>query len=57
VAGRHLATLWHGSLSAGEHDFSWSGEPRSARHEPAGLYWVRVRAGDGAEAKPFMLTP
>ena len=57
VAGRQLATLWHGSLSAGEHDFSWSGVPRSARHEPAGLYWVRVRAGDGAEAKPFMLTP
>jgi hypothetical protein len=30
---------------------------RDARHGLAGLYWVRLRAGDGTDARPFMLTP
>jgi hypothetical protein len=57
VEGRLLATLWHGELAEGEHDFAWSGVAPSRGRARAGLYWVRLRAADVREAKPFMLTP
>jgi hypothetical protein len=57
VAGRRLDLLWRGNLLQGKHDFSWKGAASMDGHERAGLYWVRLRAGNAMEAKPFMLTP
>jgi hypothetical protein len=57
VAGRRLAQLWRGNLQLGEHEFSWKGAAPRDGHERAGLYWVRLRAGNATEAKPFTLTP
>lgn len=57
VAGRRLALLWRGNLPQGEHRFSWKGAAPRDGHERAGLYWVRLRAGNAMEAKPFTLTP
>ena len=57
VTGRRVALLWRGNLPQGEHDYSWKGAASKDGHERAGLYWVRLRAGNATEAKPFMLTP
>jgi hypothetical protein len=57
VAGRRVALLWSGNLPRGEHAFSWKGAAPRDGHERAGLYWVRLRAGNVRDAKPFMLTP
>lgn len=55
VEGRGLATLWSGTLGEGPHEFSWDSAPTTGRGRPAGLYWVRLRARDGADARPFTL--
>ena len=57
VEGRRLALLWRGNLPQGEHGFSWKSAAPKDGHERAGLYWVRLRAGNATEAKPFTLTP
>jgi hypothetical protein len=57
VAGRRLALLWHGNLPEGERVFSWMGEVPGEGRLRAGLYWVRLRAENVTEAKPFTLTP
>jgi len=33
VAGRRVATLWQGTLTAGEHPFSWNGAPDDQARE------------------------
>jgi hypothetical protein len=55
VEGRRLATLWRGVLAEGDHRFSWNPAALGKAREPAGLYWVRVRAGGASEAKSFTL--
>ena len=56
LQGRRLATLWNGPLSRGEHAFSWGGAA-SGGTTRAGLYWVRLRAGNLTDARRFALTP
>jgi hypothetical protein len=45
VAGRHVASLLDAAMPAGEHSLRWSGIDAFGRRAPAGLYFVRVRAG------------
>jgi hypothetical protein len=45
VAGRRVASLLDANVAAGEHSLRWSGADALGRRAPAGLYFVRVRAG------------
>jgi hypothetical protein len=47
LAGRKVASLHTGALTAGAHAFDWHGRDDAGRHAPAGLYLVRLVA-DGA---------
>jgi hypothetical protein len=54
VTGRRVAQLASGRYSAGAHEIFWS--PRSAAHPvPAGMYFVRLRAGNGAQVQRVLL--
>jgi len=55
LAGRRIATLWHGDLAAGEHPFIWDGVAADGLHQGSGVYWVRLRAGDGTSTTRFAL--
>ena len=55
LQGRRAATLWHGVLPAGEHDFSWNLAARGKASQPPGRYWVRLRSGNVTEVKSFTL--
>lgn len=57
LEGRRLATLWCGDLPEGEHRFSWHAASLEKGRLRAGLYWVRLRAGNAAESQPFTLMP
>jgi hypothetical protein len=54
VTGRRVAQLASGRYSAGAHEILWS--PRSAAHPvPAGMYFVRLRAGRGVQVQRVLL--
>jgi len=57
LAGRRVATLWSGELGEGEHHFAWKGTAGEGAHQDAGVFWVRLRAADGSDAKRFVLMP
>jgi hypothetical protein len=46
VGGRRIATLGAGPRSAGPHEVAWNAEAL-----PAGIYFLRLRAGEVAVAK------
>jgi hypothetical protein len=46
VNGRRVASREHGTLGGGAHRISWDGRDRSGRDVGAGIYWIRVEAGD-----------
>ncbi len=50
VSGRRVRSLHDGPLDAGPHAFAWDGRDDLGRRVPAGLYFARVRAGDGEVA-------
>lgn len=43
AAGRRVRTLLDGSLPAGTHALSWSGETDRSESASSGVYWVRAR--------------
>lgn len=45
LAGRVVATPWHGPLAAGPHEWSWDGRGSDGGRLPAGVYLVRARLG------------
>jgi len=45
ITGRRVATVFEGSLAAGEHLFEWNGRTASGRPAGAGLYFMRVKVG------------
>jgi hypothetical protein len=51
VAGRRVAVLLDRDLEAGEWEISWDGFDDAGRTTAAGLYFVRVRAGDAREVR------
>jgi hypothetical protein len=55
LAGRRIATLWHGDLAAGEHPFEWDGVAADGTRQGSGVFWVRLRAGDGTSTRRFAL--
>jgi len=55
LAGRRVALLFSGRLEPGEHPFRWDGVMGSRGRAPAGIYRVRLRAGDIEESRSFSL--
>jgi plastocyanin len=55
VAGRTVASVHDGPLTAGEHAFRWNGRDREGRIVPSGRYFVRLLAGDVRESRPVTL--
>jgi len=55
LAGRRVASLWHGELAEGERSFAWDGAAAGGGRAGAGVYWVRLRGGTGAEVRRFVL--
>jgi len=51
VAGRTVASIHDGPLTAGEHAFRWNGRDRAGRLVPSGHYFVRMLAGDVLESR------
>jgi hypothetical protein len=49
-AGRSIALLHRGPLSAGEHRFTWDGQGADGRGTGSGVFFARVRAGDLTDA-------
>jgi len=50
LMGRQVATLWTGSLSAGEHRFNW----QPAANISSGRYFVTLNAGGNHTVKPIV---
>jgi hypothetical protein len=55
VAGRQVARLLTGSVAAGEHSLAWTGRDDRDRQAPAGVYLLRVSAGDRTAARKLTL--
>ncbi|MGQ0721154.1 MAG: FlgD immunoglobulin-like domain containing protein [Candidatus Eiseniibacteriota bacterium] len=51
VTGRLVRTLASGGFSAGEHVTSWDGQDGSGRPAAAGVYFVRLDAGEDAATR------
>lgn len=49
-AGRSIALLQRGPLSAGEHRFTWDGEGTDGARMGSGVFFARVRAGGRTDA-------
>ncbi len=49
VSGRCLRTLEHGYLTAGPNALTWDGREESGQPVSGGIYWMRVRVGQGEE--------
>jgi hypothetical protein len=48
VTGRRLRTLRRGVVTEGSHEVPWDGTGQSGRPLPAGVYFVRMQAGDAS---------
>lgn len=55
VAGRRVAQLMRGEAEAGAHEVQWNGRNSSGESAPAGVYFVRVRAGSEEITQKTML--
>jgi len=54
--GRRVRRLGGSELAAGTHTLSWDGRSDAGREEPSGIYFLRVRAGSGAEVLKLVRT-
>jgi FlgD Ig-like domain len=48
VNGREVAKVSHGTWPAGSHDVEWDGRDRSGRPVDGGIYFARLRGGEGS---------
>lgn len=55
VAGRTVCVLADGHLDAGRHRRAWDGRTGAGRRAAAGVYWIRLEAGNHALARPLTL--
>jgi len=51
LAGRRVARLLDGVLSAGEHEMRWDGRGADGRRVESGRYFIRLAAGDVRETR------
>jgi hypothetical protein len=45
VSGRAVRAIELGAVAAGPHELTWDGRDANGAVSPAGIYWLRVRAG------------
>jgi len=57
VMGRQVRTLVAGVLPAGPHERTWDGRDERGHPAPAGLYFVRLRAGRETLTERFVQLP
>jgi flagellar hook assembly protein FlgD len=57
VQGRRVAVLLDEEMSAGSHRARWDGGTPSGRSAAAGVYMVRLRAGDRTESVRVVRLP
>ena len=50
ILGRNVATIAEGAKPAGEHQLIWN-----ADHQPSGIYFYRIQAGDSSETKKMSI--
>lgn len=55
VLGRRVTTLCSSQLSAGEHEFVWSGRSDDGRELPSGVYFARLTVSGSTEARMMVL--
>jgi hypothetical protein len=55
VTGREVARLMEGRREPGPHAIAWDGRDGDGRPAPAGVYLLRVRAGDRTAARALVL--
>jgi len=54
VSGRVVRTLVDGARTAGPHAVTWDGRDRAGRVLPAGVYLLRLEAGDASASRKLM---
>jgi flagellar hook assembly protein FlgD len=55
AAGARVRTLAAGLWPAGSHIVNWNGQDERGGRLPAGLYFVRLRAGGRSEVSRFVM--
>jgi flagellar hook assembly protein FlgD len=55
--GRRVRTLIDGNPGSGEFDVAWSGDTDGGGRAPAGLYFVRLRAGGEVRLQKIVRIP
>ena len=50
LRGRHVTTLYRGTLPAGSHSFEWRGLDDSGRRMPPGIYVTRLQSDGASES-------
>ncbi len=55
ASGRLVRTLREGTVAAGAFDLVWDGRDAEAKRAPAGVYYVRLSAGDQVAVEPMVL--
>ena len=51
IRGRRVATLANTTLNAGEHVLEWNGRSTDGRMAGAGVYLLRIIAGENTEVR------
>ncbi len=55
IQGRQIAKLAQGTLAQGRHVLAWEGRDAAGRQVPAGIYLVRLAAGDVHESRKVVM--
>lgn len=55
IQGRQIAKLAQGTLAQGRHVLAWEGRDAAGRQVPAGIYLVRLAAGDAHESRKIVI--
>ena len=55
ASGRRVTTLINGPLAAGQHSVDWTGQDDFGRPSPAGIYFLRVNAGQRHATQKVLL--
>jgi len=53
--GRHVRTLFEGTLAAGRHTFTWDGRDAAGIARPSGVYWLRADAASHRATRKLTL--
>ncbi len=54
-SGRRVASLFDGSLAAGEHHFTWDGSSAWGKPADSGIYFARLRTVEGKQSHKLVL--